>query len=245
MIRFIVRRLLHRVPLLIAASFLSFALTTAMGDPLGDWKLQRPRTEGEIAAAYQRIGYDKPVLERYVDWAGRLRRRGLEDDGDPRQRHRRRPGGDRQGVLGDRPAGRRRRDHRGAARHGGRGDRRGPAVLAGSTTPRPGPRSCCSRCRCSAWPCCSSSAASSSTTGWRGTGSAAGSSPPGRRPAASPAPSPQQIYAYSGAYILPTLCLVAIQFALYSRFQRASMLDTLNADYVRTARAKGLSARRG
>ncbi len=51
----------------------------------------------------------------------------------------------------------------------------------------------------------------------------------------------EQVYAYSGAYILPTMCLVAIQFALYSRFQRASMLDTLNADYVRTARAKGLS----
>jgi peptide/nickel transport system permease protein len=53
----------------------------------------------------------------------------------------------------------------------------------------------------------------------------------------------ERLYAYSGAYILPTLCLVAIQFALYSRFQRASMLDTLNADYVRTARAKGLSER--
>ncbi len=37
---------------------------------------------------------------------------------------------------------------------------------------------------------------------------------------------------------------MAIQFALYSRFQRASMLDTLNADYVRTARAKGLSPTR-
>jgi glutathione transport system permease protein len=51
----------------------------------------------------------------------------------------------------------------------------------------------------------------------------------------------RQIYQYTGAYVLPTLCLVAIQFALYSRFQRASMLDALNADYVRTARAKGLS----
>jgi ABC-type dipeptide/oligopeptide/nickel transport system permease component len=50
----------------------------------------------------------------------------------------------------------------------------------------------------------------------------------------------QQVYQYTGAYVLPTLCLVAVQFALYSRFQRASMLDALNADYVRTARAKGL-----
>ena len=50
MFRFVVRRLLITIPLLIAASFLCFALTTAMGDPLGEWKLQRPRTEGEIAA---------------------------------------------------------------------------------------------------------------------------------------------------------------------------------------------------
>jgi len=45
---------------------------------------------------------------------------------------------------------------------------------------------------------------------------------------------------YIGAYLLPTLSIMAISFAAYSRFQRASMLETLNADYVRTARAKGL-----
>ncbi|MBO0874731.1 MAG: ABC transporter permease, partial [Pseudonocardia sp.] len=37
---------------------------------------------------------------------------------------------------------------------------------------------------------------------------------------------------------------VVIQFALFSRFQRASMLDVLNADYVRTATAKGLTPSR-
>jgi peptide/nickel transport system permease protein len=54
----------------------------------------------------------------------------------------------------------------------------------------------------------------------------------------------QLLFSYSGAYILPVLSLIAIQFALFSRFQRASMLDALNADYVRTARAKGLSSAR-
>ncbi|KDN18516.1 ABC transporter permease [Amycolatopsis rifamycinica] len=44
-----------------------------------------------------------------------------------------------------------------------------------------------------------------------------------------------------GAYLLPTLSIMAISFAAYSRFQRASMLEVLNADYVRTARAKGLA----
>lgn len=46
---------------------------------------------------------------------------------------------------------------------------------------------------------------------------------------------------YSGAFLLPTLSIMAISFAAYSRFQRASMLETLNMDFVRTARAKGLS----
>ena len=31
-----------------------------------------------------------------------------------------------------------------------------------------------------------------------------------------------------------------VSFALYSRYMRASMLDVINSDYVRTARAKGL-----
>lgn len=45
---------------------------------------------------------------------------------------------------------------------------------------------------------------------------------------------------YVGAYLLPTLSIMAISFAAYSRFQRASMLETLGSDFVRTARAKGV-----
>jgi peptide/nickel transport system permease protein len=44
--------------------------------------------------------------------------------------------------------------------------------------------------------------------------------------------------------VLPVLTLVLITYAAWSRYQRASMLDVLNADYVRLARAKGLSRRR-
>jgi peptide/nickel transport system permease protein len=40
---------------------------------------------------------------------------------------------------------------------------------------------------------------------------------------------------------LPVATLVIIDFALYSRFMRASMLEVINSDYVRTARAKGLA----
>jgi peptide/nickel transport system permease protein len=43
--------------------------------------------------------------------------------------------------------------------------------------------------------------------------------------------------------ILPVATLVAVNIAADSRFVRASMLDALNQDYVRTARAKGLPGR--
>ncbi|MGI8793164.1 MAG: ABC transporter permease, partial [Acidimicrobiales bacterium] len=44
-----------------------------------------------------------------------------------------------------------------------------------------------------------------------------------------------------GHLALPTITLTLISMAAWSRFQRAAMLDVLNSDYVRTARAKGLS----
>ncbi|MGE5137452.1 MAG: ABC transporter permease [Gemmatimonadota bacterium] len=44
--------------------------------------------------------------------------------------------------------------------------------------------------------------------------------------------------------VLPVLTLTLITYAGWSRYQRASMLDVLNADYIRLARAKGLSRRR-
>ena len=40
---------------------------------------------------------------------------------------------------------------------------------------------------------------------------------------------------------LPIATLCVISFALYSRYMRASMLDVINSDYVRTARAKGVA----
>jgi peptide/nickel transport system permease protein len=43
--------------------------------------------------------------------------------------------------------------------------------------------------------------------------------------------------------ILPTLALLLISFAGYVRFSRGTMLEVLNQDYIRTARAKGLNER--
>lgn len=44
--------------------------------------------------------------------------------------------------------------------------------------------------------------------------------------------------------ILPTIALTAISIASYTRYTRASMLDVLNQDYIRTARSKGISERK-
>jgi peptide/nickel transport system permease protein len=43
---------------------------------------------------------------------------------------------------------------------------------------------------------------------------------------------------------IPAMTLMILSIATYSRFMRASMLEVINSDYVRTARAKGLAERR-
>ena len=43
-----------------------------------------------------------------------------------------------------------------------------------------------------------------------------------------------------GHMVLPTISLALLSFAAWSRFCRGSMLEVLNSDYVRLARAKGL-----
>jgi peptide/nickel transport system permease protein len=43
---------------------------------------------------------------------------------------------------------------------------------------------------------------------------------------------------------LPWLVLMVASIATYSRYMRASMLEVVNSDYVRTARAKGLTERK-
>ncbi len=47
---------------------------------------------------------------------------------------------------------------------------------------------------------------------------------------------------YAGHMVLPVLALALISFAAWSRYQRASMLDVMQSDYIRLARAKGISS---
>ena len=229
--------------MIIAASFLCFGLTTAMGDPLGEWKLQKVRTPAEMVAAEERAGTNKPFLQRYGDWAVNF----VHGDWGTKVA----PGngaapvketvvkafgvtarlvlaaeliavtiGVAVGVVG-------------AVRQYSILDytATGMAFVMFSM-----PLFCLAimvkhvgigfndvlqRLGMERW--------------LRTAGPPDGGFQGGLV---------DQAYQYTGAFILPTICLAAIQFAVYSRFQRASMLDTLNSDYVRTAQAKGLSQAR-
>ena len=55
--------------------------------------------------------------------------------------------------------------------------------------------------------------------------------------------SPKDPVALARHLVLPVFSLVAIQTAGYSRYLRSSILEVLGLDYVRTARAKGLTNR--
>jgi peptide/nickel transport system permease protein len=54
----------------------------------------------------------------------------------------------------------------------------------------------------------------------------------------------QGFFGKAEALILPWCVLAAAFAAIYARFLRGNLIDTLQEDYIRTARAKGLSERR-
>jgi peptide/nickel transport system permease protein len=243
LLRYIVRRLLISIPLLILASFLCFGLTTAMGDPLGEWKLQKVRTPAEIATAYERTGYDKPVLERYGKWAVNFVQGDWGESVVPGN-----AGKDVKtdllkafnvtlrlilvseaialllgmavGVIG-------------AVRQYSLFDY---AATGASFAMFSMPLFCVALVLKQGGISLNNWLEALGADRWIIT-----SGPPGD---GFKGTFGEQFFQYTGAYILPTICLVLVQFALYSRFQRASMLDTLNADYVRTAQAKGVSQAR-
>jgi peptide/nickel transport system permease protein len=49
---------------------------------------------------------------------------------------------------------------------------------------------------------------------------------------------------FFGHMLLPWITLAVVQAAVYTRLSRGQLLETLGEDYIRTARAKGLSERR-
>ncbi len=75
MLAYITRRLAHTVPVVLVGSFITFAMVSAAGDPLGDLKAKQPPVAPSIIAAEaHRLRLDQPLLERYWHWlAGILR----------------------------------------------------------------------------------------------------------------------------------------------------------------------------
>ena len=63
-------------------------------------------------------------------------------------------------------------------------------------------------------------------------------------PASGYVPLTSNPFEWARHLILPWLTIALVVAALYSRLTRASMLDVLGEDYIRTARAKGLTERR-
>ena len=54
----------------------------------------------------------------------------------------------------------------------------------------------------------------------------------------------QRLPDYAGHAVLPILTLILVSYPSWSIYQRSSMLEVLDSDYVRLARAKGLRPRR-
>src|SRR4051794_34697583 len=68
---FVVRRLTVSFLILIASTFLMFALVSASGDPLGDLRLDTsPNKQQKIEQRIEQLHLDKSVPERYLIWAG-------------------------------------------------------------------------------------------------------------------------------------------------------------------------------
>lgn len=73
MARYAVKRLLIAIPMLLVASFAMFMMVSLAGDPLSRIRSQDPPPpEESILAMERQLGLDKPVLERYFSWLGGL-----------------------------------------------------------------------------------------------------------------------------------------------------------------------------
>ncbi|HEX9334436.1 MAG TPA: ABC transporter permease [Pseudonocardiaceae bacterium] len=243
MLNYVIRRILISIPVIVLATFLCFSLVTVMGDPLGDWKTAQPRLPSAVASEERIVGYDQPFFERYGHWAvnfikGDWNRNVVPGDNNQ-------PVKDQVlsalgvtaklvvfaelvaillgmliGVVS-------------AVRQYSMFDYSitGIAFILFSM-----PLFCIALILKSAAIPLNNFLQSNGLGRWITTS--------GTPPGGYSGDFWHQVYQTTGVYVLPVLSLLAIQFALYSRFQRGAMLDALNSDYVRTAQAKGISQTR-
>jgi peptide/nickel transport system permease protein len=65
---YILRRLLYSIPVLFAASFLTFAMVSATGDPLGTLRMTPQISEQSLDLITERKHLDEPIPVRYFYW---------------------------------------------------------------------------------------------------------------------------------------------------------------------------------
>lgn len=68
MTRYIIRRLLQAIPLLLIISAILFLLMNAMGDPLASFGGRRRIRPQDRARLTRKLGLDKPILVQYAIW---------------------------------------------------------------------------------------------------------------------------------------------------------------------------------
>lgn len=68
MLTFIVRRLLYSIPVLVAATFLIFVFVSLASNPLAQLRMNPRITKAEIATIAHAKGLDQPVITRYWVW---------------------------------------------------------------------------------------------------------------------------------------------------------------------------------
>jgi peptide/nickel transport system permease protein len=68
MLTYIVRRILYSIPVLVATSFLIFTFVSVSGDPLGRLRANTNITRGQIHAIEHAKRLDRPVIVRYGYW---------------------------------------------------------------------------------------------------------------------------------------------------------------------------------
>ncbi len=72
-IGFIVRRLLQMIPLLLGVTFLTFAIVNFLpGSPVSSMQMNPKARPEDIERIRQNLGLDRPWYERYLNWLGDL-----------------------------------------------------------------------------------------------------------------------------------------------------------------------------
>lgn len=248
MARFVLRRLLISIVLLVIASFLCFLLVQALGDPIAEWAAgQRQRNpsgaDAAIAAAYQRAGLDQPLLTRYWqwltgfvsgDWGTTVNPGQTAQEVEPKILHslwitiRLVLGAELLAIALGAVVG-----VISAVRRYSWFDY---VLTAFSFLMFALPLFCVAVLLKIGGINFNNFLQANGMDRWLVTS--------GYPPGGFTGSFGNQVYQYIGVYLLPTLTLMAISFALYARYQRSSMLDVLSSDYIRTAYAKGLTNQR-